>query len=230
MNLNAKIFSKEDVTRYNPWRAPGRAPIYDSCGMAGGAPSWVPTALSFYDTVHAKQGDLGSVVLPPNPTGVVWKAGETVETKWNIRANHGGGYQYRLCPLGSNLTEECFTKRPLPFAGYVALEWANGSRTEIQGRYLSVGTFPLGSSWARNPLPYNHPGQMPEFAPPCEESPDVWKTDAGLCSGRYLVNVSLIDKLVVPAGTPTGPYVLQLRYDCEETAQVWTFCADVEVE
>jgi hypothetical protein len=50
-------------------------------------------------------------------TGVVWKAGATVETKWNIRANHGGGYQYRLCPLSSALTEECFQQRPIPFAG-----------------------------------------------------------------------------------------------------------------
>jgi hypothetical protein len=40
------------------------------------------------------------------------------------------------------------------------------------------------------------------------------------CSGRYLVNVSLVDKLVVPPTTPAGAYVLQLRYDCEETAQV----------
>lgn len=91
MNINVTALSKHDIYRWNPWRAPGQAPLYDSCGMAGGAPSWRKTALSFYDTVHAKQGDLGSEVLPPNPTGVVWKAGETVETKWNIRANHGGG-------------------------------------------------------------------------------------------------------------------------------------------
>ena len=28
---------------------------------------------------------------------------------WSLRANHGhgGGYQYRLCPAGSKLTEEC---------------------------------------------------------------------------------------------------------------------------
>ena len=83
-----------------------------------------------------------------------------------------------------------------------------------------MGTTPLGSTWARNPLPYHHPGQEPEFSPPCDESPDSWKTDAGLCSGRYLVNVSLVDKLVVPPSTPAGAYVLQLRYDCEETAQV----------
>lgn len=145
-------------------------------------------------------------------------------------AYHSGGYQYRLCALSRNLTEECFTDRPLPFAGYVALEWANGTRTEIQGRYLSVGTFPLGSTWARNPLPYHHPGQRPEFPPPCEEDPDAWQTDAGVCSGRYLVNVSLVDKLVVPPATPAGAYVLQLRYDSEETAQVWTSCADLEIE
>ena len=48
--------------------------------------------------MHAKQGDLGSKVLPPNPTGVVWKAGGTVETKWNIRANHGGGCKYSTMP------------------------------------------------------------------------------------------------------------------------------------
>lgn len=52
---------------------------------------WRHTALSFYDTVNAKQGDLGSQVLPRNPTGVVWTAGDTVETKWSVRANHGGG-------------------------------------------------------------------------------------------------------------------------------------------
>ena len=55
--------------------------------MAGGAPVWRSTQLSYYDTPNAKQGDLGSKVLPPNPTGVVWKAGETVEAKWSVRAN-----------------------------------------------------------------------------------------------------------------------------------------------
>ena len=91
MLLNVPALSKGDVYRYNPWRAPGKAPIYDPCGMAGGAPVWRHTALSFYDTENAKQGDLGSQVLPRNPTGVVWTAGEIVETKWNVRANHGGG-------------------------------------------------------------------------------------------------------------------------------------------
>ena len=137
MALNVTALSKHDAYRWNPWRSPGNAPIYDACGMAGGAPKWVHTALSFYDTgepgcpvlsisvllrplllllllilricwlfaahplrnvatENAKQGDRGSKVLPPNPTGVVWKAGDTVETKWNIRANHGGGCELLL--------------------------------------------------------------------------------------------------------------------------------------
>ena len=209
-------------------QAPGNAPIYDACGMAGGAPVWRHTALSFYDTPNNKQGDLGSKVLPPNPTGVVWRAGETVETKWNIRANHGvsfalalafaqpckapslpnptttnhwmlpallhpsltlrrlaqGGYQYRLCPLSAPLTEDCFRQRPIPFAGAAALEWQNGSRLEIKGRYLSTGTIPSGSVWARMPMPYSNPHTKPQFDPPCDELPDAWKTETGVCSGR----------------------------------------------
>jgi hypothetical protein len=37
--------------------------VYDSCGMAGGSPTWTGTQLSFIDTVNAKQGDKGSQVL-----------------------------------------------------------------------------------------------------------------------------------------------------------------------
>ena len=38
MDLNVTALSPEDRLRWNPWRAPGNAPIYDPCGMAGGAP------------------------------------------------------------------------------------------------------------------------------------------------------------------------------------------------
>ena len=90
-NRGVKALSPADQYRFNPWRAPGHAPVYDPCGMAGGGPKWVSTQLSFVDTAHNKQGDLGSHVLPRDPTGVVWRTGQTVEAKWSIRANHGGG-------------------------------------------------------------------------------------------------------------------------------------------
>eukprot|EP01045_Picozoa_sp_COSAG04_P054569 COSAG04_NODE_24459_length_321_cov_1.405405_1_plen_47_part_10 len=40
-----------------------------------------------------------------------------VEVIWQILANHGGGYQYRLCPADEpgGLTEECFFRTPLAF-------------------------------------------------------------------------------------------------------------------
>lgn len=46
-----------------------------------------------------------------------WKAGEVAEVSWAIVANHGGGYQYRLCPKDSPQTEECFQSTPLAFVG-----------------------------------------------------------------------------------------------------------------
>jgi hypothetical protein len=92
-NRGVKAMSKEDIYMHNPWRRPGNAPVYDACGMAGGSPQWIPTQLSFRNTSHAIQGDLGSKVLPHAPTGIVWRRGEEVEATWSLRANHGGGYQ-----------------------------------------------------------------------------------------------------------------------------------------
>ena len=50
----------------------------------------------------------------------------------------------------------------------------------------------------------------------------------GLCSGQFPWDVAIVDTLVVP-DVPAGDYVLQLRWDCEETAQVWTHCSDIQI-
>merc|ERR1711988_1506229 len=78
-----------------------------------------------------------------------------------MRYNHGGGYQYRLCPADSEITEECFRKMPLEFVkSEHKLLWNNGSVIAVLGEekgiFVSgVGvTFgPPGSTWARNPVP-----------------------------------------------------------------------------
>merc|ERR1719191_2067803 len=36
LNMDAVEGSVEDSYRYNPWRAPGFAPVVDPCGQAGG--------------------------------------------------------------------------------------------------------------------------------------------------------------------------------------------------
>ena len=73
---------------------------------------------------------------------------------WQITANHGGGYQYRLCPASSPLTEDCFRRHPLDFAtSRQALQWNNGSRLAIPGTFVTEGVEPEGSTWAMNPIP-----------------------------------------------------------------------------
>jgi hypothetical protein len=73
MNQNATAGSVEDIFYFNPWRAPGKAPVFDACGKAGGSDQEVFNAGAYNKTIYAKQGDLGSVVLKPRPTGTIWK-------------------------------------------------------------------------------------------------------------------------------------------------------------
>ena len=68
-----------------------------------------------------------------------------------------------------------------------------------------------------------------QFAPPCNETVSRAANDTGRCSGRFPYATSIVDTLVVPTGLTPGRYVLQLRYDCEASAQVWTNCADLEL-
>jgi len=234
-NRGAVPGSKEDWTKYNPWRSPGRAPSFDPCGMAGGGRTAGVESGEYNTTAFAKQGDLGST-LPEAPTGTVWKAGGLGLTGWYIRANHGGGYSYRICPKGEPLTEACFQRRPLAFDGPQVLKWNDGSTEEIKGTYVSEGTTPEGSMWAMNPLPQS---PTPDFPPPCKAgtSPPVrapmavgeYGTNPGPCAGNWPTTVTILDTVRVPADVPPGEYVLSWRWDCELTAQVWNACSDVTI-
>ena len=79
------------------------------------------------------------LIRPPMPTGTVWKIGGEATVSWNVRNNHGGGYQYRLCPASEPLTEECFQKYPLEFnQDKQAILFANGSTFSIKGAQYAV--------------------------------------------------------------------------------------------
>lgn len=248
-----------DSYSFNPWMRPGSAPIEDPCGMAGGTSpaNSGPGDAVFGSTPLASMGDLGSRTLPYSPSGVEWVAGEWVEVKWGMRFNHGGGYQYRLCP-GLNATEACFKSHPMAFEpSGQQLEWLNGTRYLIPGVFVKVD----GATWARNPIPRinfdssssgqaaNATGCWPDpttggatgpacrqFAPPCPQD-DGWfadpsvgtdKSGQGACSGDWTHGL-VVDLVQVPPEFPPGPAVLGWRWDCEETTQVWANCADVLV-
>lgn len=108
VNTNATCGGPEDWYYYSPWRAPGSAPVYDSCGLAGGRSRRLGNGdfgADYVNTTHAKQGDAGSVVLPKHDSGTVWTAGEVVEVSYTIQANHGGGAEQN--PTSWHATSPC---------------------------------------------------------------------------------------------------------------------------
>ena len=50
----------------------------------------------------------------------------------------------------------------------------------------------------------------------------------GACSGDWTGGV-IVDEVLIPADLPAGDYVLGWRWDCEESSQVWSNCADVTI-
>ena len=58
-----------------------------------------------------------------------------------------------------------------------------------------------------------------------------WTTDGdgmGACSSDWVIGL-ISDHVLLPKDLAPGAYVLGWRWDCEETAQIWQNCADVEI-
>ena len=231
-NRGAAAGSDDDWTRFNPWRAPGLAPVYDACGRAGGGPTPTAGHGEFTNTTFARFGDLGSRVLPYYATGAVWEAGATVETTMSVRANHGGGWQYRLCPRASELTEACFQQTPMDFARDSRMTLKNGTTLDLTSTFVTDGTLPMGGTWVMNPIPCSSDmqgGLAYQFEPPCDETTPPGHLTEGVCSGEWITNITVHDYLRVPEHLEAGDYVLGFRWDCESSAQVWQACADVTI-
>ena len=147
-------------------------------------------------------------------------------------------------------------QRPLEFdRTKQQLRWNNGTRLSIPGVWVDSGTNPPGSTWARNPVPRidfgNGGGGITDgtcrghgrgpncvnFKPACADSwLAVNKTDSaagssevqGECSGDW-TNGQIVDKVYIPTDLEPGAWVVGWRWDCEETTQVWSSCADVQI-
>ncbi|KAK3257674.1 hypothetical protein CYMTET_33251 [Cymbomonas tetramitiformis] len=242
-----------DVT---PWRAPGSAPVFSPCGIAGGNPLGCPVgAKQPVGTPCPGGGDAyGSDALNtsfPEAITTEWIAGSVVEAGWGIQANHGGGYSYRLCKRSEGLTEECFQRTPLDFVGDTQfVQWGPDSskRVEFKANRTRDGTVPAGSQWTKNPIPAcaiwgggmseeagNACGpEGPQFPSPtadlvtgeplegfCEVASTNWRSDC---------NFTIVDKLKVPSSMAEGDYALSFRWDCEQTTQIWTTCANIRIK
>jgi hypothetical protein len=251
--------SEQDFWKFYPWRAPGTAPVYDSCGMAGGSPVPGFNAGEYNTTRYAKQGDLGSA-LPPRPSGTVWRRGATAKARWQQSANHGGGYQYRLCPANEPLTEACFRRTPLALAvGTHTMRHADPSKDKvIDATVVASGG---GKGWVRWPYPNYDEGQCDYVVPAGKHcgsgcpgcGPPLYAADGACpcdCDKKYpglpagnTDNATfpdpgggdpnrdfvIEDTLRVPSDIPAGEWVLGWRWDAEMTSQIWTSCSDITI-
>jgi len=237
-----------------PWMAPGSAFIYSPCGIQGGNPLGCPV------------GDEGSSTCPgggfafgpdaraaygtselPNIVATKWKSGSVVEAHWGIIANHGGGYQYRICKAPAEgmtaLTEECFQNGVLEFASEKSwIQYGNDTskRVEFEAVRTNIGTTPKGSTWARNPVPACKGfggGVFSDTSNACLKSGGTqFEPPAPGVQGfgeyfPLLVSTfsfNIVDKLQLP-NLDSGKYVLSFRWDCGQTTQIWNTCSDIEI-
>lgn len=155
---NVKVNSgDDDWSRQMPWRAPGTAPVLGSgCGVAGGGP--VERDNGGIPPKGYAQG-VDFLTIPEQPS-TTWKRGSVQEVAWALFANHGGGYSWRLCPKGGNISEACFQKHTLDFVG--DKQWLRYATINQWDKQLKLPDFeidavrtktPSGQMWTRNPVP-----------------------------------------------------------------------------
>lgn len=210
----SKSFSQildTDPLKYNPWFAPGYAPVADPCGVLGGwrysnATDYIAGPSPGYEKFLNHTGGPTNVFMPPanmsTPAGTkgtdalkydlnmrmqeaqgkpyrtnengVWKAGGIQEVSYTILANHGGGFNYRLCKLDNlfsdSMTEDCFQSMPLDFVGdtsWFEYSDSSGNNDDNNGNnthripFTAVrvndantgGVLPKGSTWTTVGLP-----------------------------------------------------------------------------
>lgn len=142
---------------FMPWRSPGSSRPIDSCGIASG---FLPQAAVQYPHEFSAsnavvQGQKGTL-LPPGPV-TQWEAGSIVEASFYLLVNHGGGYQYRVCPKNgdniNDMNESCFEENPLVFADDVHTVVHGDKTIEIPATDVLEGVRPEGYAWRRIPLP-----------------------------------------------------------------------------
>ena len=78
--------------------------------------------------------------------------------------------------------------------------------------------------------PFHRTYQVPSLNGPDSHSNILSNVLSNILHARYGPdNLEVVDAVRIPAHLAAGKYVVQWRWDCEESAQIWLNCADVTV-
>eukprot|EP01052_Picozoa_sp_SAG31_P004144 SAG31_NODE_169_length_21415_cov_29.765338_6_plen_221_part_00 len=156
---------------------------------------------------------LTTVRIPPPPAARLRQTPSSIRTQILVA---GGGWQFRLCPLGSGasseLTEACFQKTPVPFAANSRMMMSNGTMLNLSSTFVSEGTLPAGSTWQMLPIPMTRGGPDLreigyQFEPPCYEPIAPGILNQGTCAGEWISEWPSIGQTVLRAPTVDGAFL-----------------------
>lgn len=138
---------------------------------------------------------------------------------------------------------------------HTVVDKTTGPYPQVKGVVVETGG---GIGWVLHPYGYAsdapcdwNPGAQGQHCEwPCPKCKAPWWAADGACPDQHcshhnLPNSSsnygdnfnphpprsdtIEDSLMVPSHIDAGEYVLQWRWDCEATSQIWTSCADITV-
>jgi hypothetical protein len=223
---------------HRPWRYPGRAKVWSPCGLEMG---WLEGdgGASDPNNDFAHKGPQNPLNrkprdgrdLPATPR-TEWVKGTYAKVGFSVSVNHGGGYNWRICPASATQSESCFHNNALKFATDThTIRRYDGTTVKVPAMTTTQGTFPSGTEWRMNPIPCCGTDKL-EVNP--LKKPCSWCHNK--CGGRgddcgsedANWDFSIIDRVIVP-DVPVGDYTLSWRWDNENQDQVWTNCADIKI-
>lgn len=222
----SRVNTKDSIWKM-PWAAPGAAKLWSACGVNGGHQDG--RIKDKHGIAYPSPRD--GFDLPPSLTASKWVIGHTAEVGFTVTKNHGGGYQWRLCPghsQSSHPSNSCFEANPLTFANAdTVIQWTNGRKNHFRAKTVTGShVTPVNSQFRMIQIPMTEQYKAGTRREPCSGCHGKW--GVGHDDIRQEWDFSLIDTVHVP-NVPVGHAFLQWRWDNEQQDQVWTSCADIEI-